>query len=108
MLKRYPWVVLGVSLFINIIAYTDRNLLASFAPQVTDEIKLSNTELGFLASVVWVLRSDVMALFLGSLADCFGRPRIVAAGIFVWSLCTAASGADTRLTRPSLAWSACR
>jgi predicted MFS family arabinose efflux permease len=92
MLKRYPWVVLGVLLFINIIAYTDRNLLVSFAPQITDELKLNNTQLGFLAGVVWVLSFGFMALFLGSLADRFGRPRIIAGGIFVWSLCTAASG----------------
>ena len=92
MLKRYPWVVLGVLLVIEILAYVDRNLLAAFAPQITTELGLSDTQFGFLSGVVWVLSFGIMAVFMGSLADRFGRPRIIAVGVFVWSVCTAASG----------------
>lgn len=92
MLRRYPWVVLGVLLFIEIVAYVDRNLIVAFAPQITAELGLSDTQFGFLSGVVWVLSFGVMAMFMGSLADRFGRPRIIAAGVFVWSVCTAASG----------------
>jgi predicted MFS family arabinose efflux permease len=92
MLKRYPWVVLGVLLVIEILAYVDRNLLAAFAPEITTELGLSDTQFGFLSGVVWVLSFGIMAVFMGSLADRFGRPRIIAAGVFVWSVCTAASG----------------
>jgi predicted MFS family arabinose efflux permease len=42
---------------------------------------------------VWVLSFGVMALFMGSLADRFSRTRVIAAGILIWSACTAASGA---------------
>lgn len=92
MLKKYPWVVLGVLLFIEIVAYVDRNLIAAFAPQITAELGLNDTQFGFLSGVVWVLSFGVMAVFMGSLADRFGRPRIIAAGVLVWSVCTAASG----------------
>jgi predicted MFS family arabinose efflux permease len=92
MLRKYRWVVLGVLLFIEIIAYVDRFLIVSFAPQITVELGLSDTQFGFLSGVVWVLSFGVMAMFMGSLADRFGRPRIIAAGVFVWSVCTAASG----------------
>jgi predicted MFS family arabinose efflux permease len=92
MLKKYPWVVLGVLLFIAIIAYVDRNLIVAFAPQITAELGLNDTQFGFLSGVVWVLSFGIMAVFMGSLADRFGRPRIIAAGVFVWSVCTAASG----------------
>ena len=103
MLKRHPWVVLGVLLFIEVIAYVDRNLIVSFAPQITAELGLSDTQFGFLSGVVWVLSFGVMALFLGSLADRFGRPRIIAAGVFVWSVCTAASGFAENFTQMTLA-----
>lgn len=92
MLKKYKWVVLGVLLFVEIIAYVDRNLLTAFAPQITTELDLSDTQFGFLSGVVWVLSFGVMAMFMGSLADRFSRPRIIAAGVFVWSVCTVASG----------------
>jgi predicted MFS family arabinose efflux permease len=92
MMRRYPWVVLAVLLFIHVIAHVDRNLLLAFSPQITGELALSNTQFGFLAGAVWVLSFGFMALFLGSLADRFSRPRIIAAGILVWSACTAASG----------------
>lgn len=59
---------------------------------ITRELALSNTQFGFLAGAVWVLSFGFMALFLGSLADRYSRPRIIAGGILVWSVCTAASG----------------
>jgi predicted MFS family arabinose efflux permease len=103
MLKKYPWVVLGVLLFIEIIAYVDRNLIVAFAPQITAELGLSDTQFGFLSGVVWVLSFGVMAMFMGSLADRFGRPRIIAAGVFVWSVCTAASGLVESFTQMTVA-----
>ncbi len=92
MLKTHRWAVLGVLLFINVIAYVDRAMLLGFSPQVTAELSLSNTQFGFLTGAVWVLSFAVMALFLGSLADRVNRPRLIAAGMFVWSFCTAGSG----------------
>jgi predicted MFS family arabinose efflux permease len=103
MLKKYPWVVLGVLLFIEIIAYVDRNLINAFAPQITAELGLSDTRFGFLSGVVWVLSFGIMAVFMGSLADRFGRPRIIAAGVFVWSVCTAASGFAENFTQMTVA-----
>lgn len=103
MLKRYPWVVLGVLLFIEIIAYVDRSLIISFAPQITADLGLSDTQFGFLSGAVWVLSFGIMALFLGSLADRFGRPRIIAAGVFVWSICTALSGVVENFTQMTVA-----
>jgi predicted MFS family arabinose efflux permease len=92
MLKRHPWLVLAALLVLHIIAHIDRNILLGFSPQVTAELALSNTQFGFLVGPVWVLSYGLMAPVLGSLADRYSRPRIMAAGIAAWSLCTAASG----------------
>jgi predicted MFS family arabinose efflux permease len=91
-LQRHRWLVLAVLVFITVLAYADRGMLTAFAPQVTAELGLSNTQYGLLTGPVWVLAFGFMAPFLGSLADRYSRPRIIAGGMLVWSACTAASG----------------
>ena len=80
-------------LVIHMLAHIDRNMLLGFSPQITSELALSNAQYGFLAGAVWVLSFGVMAVFMGTLADRFSRTRVIAAGILIWSVCTAASGA---------------
>lgn len=92
MLKQHPRSVLVVLLLINIFAYIDRSMLLGFSPQIIHDIGLSDTQFGFLTGAVWVLSYSVMVLFLGTLADRFSRTRIIAGGMLVWSVCTAASG----------------
>ena len=91
-LQRHRWTVLAVLVGINVLAYADRAMITAFAPQITTELGLSDTQYGFLTGMVWVLSFGVMALVLGSMADRYSRPRIIAAGVLVWSVCTAASG----------------
>lgn len=79
-------------LFIHLLAHIDRNMLLGFSPQIIADLGISNAQYGFLVGAVWVMSFGVMALFLGSLADRFSRTRIIAAGVFIWSLCTWASG----------------
>ncbi|MFB9261887.1 MFS transporter [Bradyrhizobium erythrophlei] len=90
--KKRPTAVLASLLVIHVLAHIDRNMLLGFSPQIIADLKISNTQYGFLVGVVWVLSFGFMALFLGSLADRFSRTRIIAAGVFIWSLCTWASG----------------
>jgi predicted MFS family arabinose efflux permease len=92
LLTRNPWGVLAVLVVIHVLAHVDRNVLLGFSPQITRELQLSDTQFGFLVGAVWVLSFGVMALIFGSLADRFSRPRIIAVGMLVWSVCTAASG----------------
>ena len=80
-------------LVIHVIAHIDRNMLLGFSPQITKDLAISNAQYGFLAGAVWVLSFGFMAVFLGSLADRFSRTKVMAAGILIWSVCTAASGA---------------
>lgn len=90
--KQYPALALAGLVALHIIAHIDRNMLMGFSPQIIKDLRLSNTQYGFLSGVVWVLSFGVMALFLGSLADRFSRTRVIAFGLLVWSICTAASG----------------
>ncbi|HTP70949.1 MAG TPA: MFS transporter [Burkholderiaceae bacterium] len=91
--KDHPQAVLFALLAIHVVAHIDRNMLLGFSPQITRDLALSNAQYGFLAGAVWVLSFGVMAVFMGTLADRFSRTRVIAAGILIWSVCTAASGA---------------
>lgn len=90
--KQHPQAVLFALLVVHVLAHIDRNMLLGFSPQITRDLALSNAQYGFLAGAVWVLSFGVMALLMGSLADRFSRTRVMAAGILIWSACTAASG----------------
>lgn len=91
--KQNPQAVLIALLVIHVVAHIDRNMLLGFSPQITADLSLGNAQYGFLAGAVWVLSFGFMAVFLGSLADRFSRTQVIAAGILIWSVCTAASGA---------------
>jgi len=91
--KDSPYAVLIALLVIHVLAHIDRNMLLGFSPQITQDLALNNAQYGFLAGAVWVLSFGVMAVFMGTLADRFSRTRVMAAGILIWSACTAASGA---------------
>jgi predicted MFS family arabinose efflux permease len=90
--KRYPYLVLAGLLVLHVLAHIDRNMLLGFSPQIIPDLGLSNTQYGFLTGAVWVLSFGIMAVFLGSLADRFSRTRVIAFGVFIWSVCTTASG----------------
>src|SRR5262249_36534265 len=90
--KNTPVAVLIGLLLIHVIAHVDRNMLLGFSPQITQELGLSNQQYGFLTGAVWVLSFGFMAVFMGTLGDRFSRPRVMAFGVLVWSVCTAASG----------------
>jgi MFS family permease len=91
--KNSPLAVLITLLVIHVLAHIDRNMLLGFSPQITRDLALSNAQYGFLTGAVWVLSFGFMVVFMGSLADRFSRTRVMAVGILIWSVCTAASGA---------------
>ena len=78
---------------LNIMNFVDRQLLASFANFIVPDLQLTNTEFGLLTGLVFITFYAFMGLFMGALADMVHRPRLVAFGLALWSLLTAASGA---------------
>lgn len=77
---------------LNVMNFVDRQLLASFANFIVPDLGLTNTQFGLLTGLVFIAFYAVMGLFMGALADLFNRPRLIAAGLALWSLLTAASG----------------
>src|SRR5664279_460781 len=77
-----------VCVFIN---YIDRGNLATAAPLIHDQLGLSPTQLGVLLSAFYygyVLCMPAM----GWLAERYGAPRVLAAGVAIWSVATFLTG----------------
>lgn len=80
--------LLGVSVFIN---YIDRGNLALAVPLLTDELRLSPAQLGILlSSFFWTYAG--FQIISGWLVDRCEVNWVLAAGFFLWSGATAATG----------------
>ncbi len=80
-------------MFLNVMNFVDRQLLASFANFIVPDLELSNTQFGLLTGLVFLTFYSAAGLFMGVLADTVNRTRLIAVGLGLWSILTAASGA---------------
>src|SRR5436189_5126740 len=76
---------------INLMNFFDRQIIGGVGEGIRREWGLSDTALGLLGTVFTLLYA-VVGLPLGRLSDKKQRRKILAAGVFVWSLLTAMSG----------------
>ena len=84
--------VLGLLTLISMFNYLDRNLLGAVLPLVKAEMHLSDTVLGLLTGLVFILFYSLAGIPIASLADRSNRRTIIAAGFGFWSLMTVATG----------------
>ena len=79
-------------LVLNILNMVDRTLITSFGTSIITDLNLSDSQFGLLTGPVFVFFYSIMGLFMGALADRVHRPRLIAAGLVLWSVLTALSG----------------
>jgi MFS family permease len=82
---------LAVLFAINLMNFFDRQILGAVGEQIRREWGLGDTALGALGTAFTLLYAFVGVPF-GRLADRASRKYILAGGVFLWSLLTAASG----------------
>src|SRR5262245_1098360 len=83
---------LAVLFFINLMNFFDRQLLGAVGEAVRREWALTDTTLGALGTAFTLLYAVVGVPF-GRLTDRTERRRILAGGVFAWSVFTGLSGA---------------
>jgi predicted MFS family arabinose efflux permease len=83
--------VLGVVTLLNFVNYIDRFILAAVLPRIKTDFALNDLQLGLVANAFLVAYFITSPAF-GRLGDRGSRPRLIGAGVAVWSLATAAAG----------------
>lgn len=101
--QRSGYALLAVLTLLNVLNFADRYLLAAFGNSIMRDLALSNFQFTLLTGLMFALCYAVFGLFAGSLADRFNRPRLIAAGIAVWSLLTAATGLARNFAQAAVA-----
>jgi MFS family permease len=86
---------LGLLTLLNVMNFVDRNALPAFANFIVPDLGLSATDFSYLTGIFFTFFYATAGLFTGMLADIFHRPRLIAAGLGIWSVLTAATGAAT-------------
>src|SRR5262249_46481805 len=92
--RRSAWSLLTFLTFLNVINFVDRQLITSLQIPLRDDprLQLNDVRIQLLAGYAFRVVSSCAGLMLGTPADRWHRPRLVAAGLLVWSAMTAASG----------------
>ena len=72
---------------INLVNYLDRYVVAAILEPLGKDLHLADSQLGSL-TLVFVVVYMLAAPIFGWLADRYHRPRLVAAGVALWSLAT--------------------
>jgi len=86
-----PGVLLGVLSGLNLLNYLDRYVAAATLPLILAGLAISDTAGGLLQSA-FILTYSLACPVAGWLGDRHPRLRLAAAGVFVWSAATIASG----------------
>jgi MFS transporter, Spinster family, sphingosine-1-phosphate transporter len=89
--SRSPAVILGSLTTLNGLNYLDRYISAATLPLILADLAISDAQGGLLQSL-FIVAYSLACGPAGWLGDSGKRLRLVAAGVFVWSVATVASG----------------
>jgi MFS transporter, Spinster family, sphingosine-1-phosphate transporter len=91
MTRRAAYYGLVVVTLLNFLNYLDRYILAAVLPRMQSELNLTNTQAGLLATA-FLFTYFITSPIFGALGDRSSRTRLMAVGVTVWSIATAATG----------------
>ena len=89
--SRSPGVILGSLTTLNALNYLDRYVTAAILPLMLADLAISDAQGGLLQSL-FIIAYALACGPAGWLGDIGKRLRLVASGVFVWSVATVASG----------------
>ena len=88
----YSWYVLGVLVVVYILNFIDRQVVSILAVDIKADLRLTDSEVGFLGGAAFAVFYALFGVPLGRLADTWRRVRLLSIGLTLWSLMTVLSG----------------
>ena len=94
---RYPsprraWLVTALLTLIFIFSFIDRQILNLLVGPIQQDLGLSDTQISLLQGLGFVATYVLLSVPIGRLVDTRGRLAIIAGGVAIWSVATAACG----------------
>ena len=87
---RYAWYVVAVLTLTSVSANIDRQILTLLVPAIERDLEISDTQMSYLIGLAFSIFYSLLGLPIARLADRSNRRNIMAAGVGLWSLFTAA------------------
>lgn len=87
---RYAWYVAVVLMLCNTLSFIDRQILGLLVTPIKQELGISDTQIGLLQGLAFGIFYTLLGMPMGRIVDRGNRRNLVAAGIFCWTLMTAA------------------
>ena len=100
---RRAWYAVGVLMLLYVCSFADRQILSLLVAPIKRDFGMSNTQIGLLQGLAFAILYTTLGLPLGWLADRMSRRRIIAFGVFFWSLAATACGMAANATQLFLA-----
>ena len=94
---------LGFLCLISVFNYLDRSILGLALPMIKVEMQASDTALGLVSGLAFVLFYAILGVPIAWAADRWNRRNIIAAGLAFWSLMTALTGFVANIWQLALA-----
>ena len=88
----YAWYALMVLVLVYALNFIDRQILSILAEDIKRDLKLEDSQIGFLYGTAFAVFYALFGIPLGRLADSWYRGRVMAIGLALWSSMTALSG----------------
>ncbi|MGI9341453.1 MAG: spinster family MFS transporter [Gammaproteobacteria bacterium] len=86
------WYAIGILLVAFIFSFIDRTIIALLVEPIKQDLGISDFGIGLLQGLAFAIFYALVGIPIGRMADRYSRRGIIAAGIFLWSLMTAACG----------------
>ncbi len=93
----YATYTLGFLSLISACNFLDRSILGLALPVIKTEMQVSDTVLGLVSGLAFVLFYSILGVPIAWLADRWSRRNIVAIGLAFWSLMTSLTGLVTNI-----------
>ena len=89
------WYAVAVLSLAAVMSYIDRSILGMFVEPIKQDLAISDVQISLLQGLSFAICYSLAGIPLARLADRHNRIRLIAGGILVWSLMTAACGMAT-------------
>lgn len=90
--ERYAWFVVAVLLLAYTCSFIDRMILTLLVAPIRADLGISDTQMSLLVGSAFALFYTVMGIPIAYLADRGNRRGLIAVGVTLWSVMTAACG----------------